>query len=279
LLECRFIEHRRRLNQSASDKDRDAMLDESLQNFLKHLQNHSGGEAVILGLPDWMMLMKTAELPSMPEEKREKAIAHEARHIFPASLPDMIWKHAAFGDTESGEASKQPFTVAYIGARQSLLIEFLARLKKMGFIIAGAQCDMAALYNFSMFQNAKAGTDVPTALFDIGSDRLNILISSKKRIWHRSIMFGADRINKALVREFKLTHAQAESWKCNPAIAPSPGKMFDALQGVYEEFVQEAFDSLTAYRKAFPEEKITQIIGCGGGFACHDLPRYFLWRK
>ena len=138
---------------------------------------------------------------------------------------------------------------------------------------------MAALYNFAMFHNATDQTNYPVALVDLGSDRLNILVCSPRRIWHRSVMFGSDRINKALVREFKLTHTLAEQWKCNPTLAPSPGKLSETLQSVYEDYIQETLDSLSVYQKAFPEEKIGRIIGCGGGLLSHDLPRYFLWRR
>jgi Tfp pilus assembly PilM family ATPase len=277
LQECRIIEHRRRLNQSANDKERESMLDETLQTFLKH--NPLGDEPVILGLPDWMVLLKTVELPPMPAAKRATAIAYEARHLFTTPLPDVIWKHASFDMVEDGESYKRPFTVVYVGVRQMLLKELLTRWHKLGLKISGVQCDMAALYNFAMFHNATDQTNYPVALVDLGADRLNILVCSPKRIWHRSVMFGSDRINKALVREFKLTHSQAEQWKCNPALAPSPGKFSETLQPVYEDYLQETLDSLTAYQKAFPEEKVGRIIGCGGGFLAHDLPRYFLWRR
>jgi Tfp pilus assembly PilM family ATPase len=294
LQECRIIEHRRRLNQTANDKDRESMLDETLQNFLK--QNPLGDEPVILGLPDWMVLIKIIELPPMPLAKREKAIAHEARHLFTTPLPDLAWKHVCFDTAENSESQKRPFTVAFVGVRQMLLKELLTRWQKLGLKISGVQCDMAALYNFAMFcphpsplrapnegwsGEGTIGMDdnFPVALVDLGSDRLNILVCSPRRIWHRSVMFGSDRINKALVRELKLTHTVAEQWKCNPALAPSPGRLSETLQPVYEDYLQETMDSLTAYQKTFPEEKVGRIICCGGGFLPHDLPRYFLWRR
>jgi Tfp pilus assembly PilM family ATPase len=281
LQECRIVEHRRRLNQSANDKDRDSMLDETLQNFLK--QYPLGDEPVILGLPDWMVLLKTVELPPMPAGKRETAIAHEARHLFTTPLPDVVWKHICFDLAADGESQKRPFMVAYVGVRQMLLKELLTRWHKLGLKISGVQCDMAALYNFAMYcphpgphpsplpkGEGTIGLDAnyPVALVDLGSDRLNILVCSPRRIWHRSVMFGSDRINKALVRELKLTHNQAEQWKCDPTLAPSPGRLSEILQPVYEDYLQ-----------AFPEEKVVQIIGCGGGFLAHDLQRYFLWRR
>jgi Tfp pilus assembly PilM family ATPase len=277
LQECRIIEHRRRLNQSTSDKDRNSMLDETLQNFLK--QNPLGNEPVILGIPDWMALLKIIELPPMPAAKREAAILFQSQHLFSSPLPDVVWKHVCFDTVENNECQKRPFTVAYVGVRQMMLKEFLTRWSKLGLKIDGVQCDMAALYNFAMFQCAKEHNIFPTTLVDLGSDRLNILVCSPRRIWHRSVMFGSDRINKALVLEFKLTHTLAEQWKCNPTMAPSPGKCSETLQPIYEDYVQETLDSLIAFQKAFPDEKVGRIIGCGGGFLAHDLPRYFLWRR
>jgi Tfp pilus assembly PilM family ATPase len=59
-------------------------------------------------------------------------------------------------------------------------------------------------------------TDGPRVFVDLGANRLNVLACSPRHIWHRSVMFGSDQINKALVREFKLTYSQAEEWKRNP---------------------------------------------------------------
>jgi hypothetical protein len=48
------------------------------------------------------------------------------------------------------------------------------------------------------------------------------------------------------------------------------------VNSIYDIYVEETLESLAAYQKAYPTEKIARIIGCGGGFAAHDLPRYFL---
>jgi Tfp pilus assembly PilM family ATPase len=277
LQECRIIEHRRRLNQSANDTDRDSVLDETLQKFLT--QYPMGDEPVILGLPDWMVLLKTVELPPIPTAKRDKAIANEARHLFPTPLPDVLWKHARFDTAKDIETQKHPFTVAFVGVRQMLLKDKIARWQKLGLKIASVQCDMLALYNFAMFHNYSIQTHNPIVMVDLGADRLNILSCSSKQIWHRSVMFGSDRINKALVRELKLTHGTAEQWKCNPTLAPCVGKYYETLQSVFEDYVQDTLNSIAAYQKAFPDENIGRIICCGGGFAAHDLPRYFLWRR
>ncbi len=252
------------------------MLEETLQEFLA--RNPIKDEAVILGLPDWMVFLKTVELPPMPAAKREAAIAHEARHLFPLQMGEVLWKHARFDDPKDPESPKRPFTAAYIGVRHILLKELLTHWRNAGMKVAGVQCDMAALYNFAMFRQAEK-TGSSSVFVDLGANRLNVLACSPRRIWHRSVMFGADQINKALVREFKLTYGQAEAWKRDSTLAPSIGKYYETLQSIFDIYVGETIDSLAAYQKAFPKEKISRIIGCGGGFAAHDLPRYFLWRK
>jgi Tfp pilus assembly PilM family ATPase len=276
LADCRIVEHRRRLLQSTNDRERDSLLEETLQAFVE--QNAIGDDPVVLGLPDWMTLIKTVELPPMPMEKREAAIAHEIRHVFPMLRGDVLWRHARF-DADDAEPQKRPFTVAYIGVRHALLKELLARWRKAGIRIAAVQCDMAALYNLSAFCGMVEEGDSPAVFVDLGANRLNVLACSPTHFWHRSVMYGSDQINKALVREFKLTYAQAEQWKRNPALATSIGRYYETLQPIYDIYVEETLNSLAAYRKLFPGEKFSRLTGCGGGFAAHDLPRYFLWRK
>jgi Tfp pilus assembly PilM family ATPase len=277
LTHCRILEHRRRLMQSTNEKERDSLLEETLKAFGE--QQSFGDDPLVLGLPDWMVLLKAVELPPMPESKREAAIEFESQHLFASPMRDIQWKHVRFDDSDENTSPDRPFSVSYIGVRERLLRELLERWSKSGLKAAVVQCDMAALYNFAMYSNSPGKKSCPTAYIDLGANRLNVLVASSKRIWHRSVMFGSDQINKTLVREFKLTYSQAEEWKRNPTLAPSPGKLFETLRPIYDVYVHEVLDSLDAYRKAFPEDQIAMIVGCGGGFAAHDLPRYFAWRK
>lgn len=277
LTDCRIIEHRRRLMQSTNDKERDTLLEETLQTFIE--QNPIKNEHVVLGLPDWMVLIKTVELPPMPLDKREAAIHHEARHLFPSPLGDVLWKHERFDDPKEEQSLRRPFTVAYFGVRHMLLKELLARWHKAGMKVATVQCDMAALYNFAMFQETAEKQEETSVFIDLGANRLNVLACCSKHFWHRSVMFGSDQINKALIREFKLTYSQAEEWKRDPTQFPSIGKYYETLQPIYEIYVEEILASLAAYRKEYPGVSIRRIVGCGGGFAAHDLPRYLLYRR
>ena len=66
-------------------------------------------------------------------------------------------------------------------------------------------------------------------------------------------MFGSDQINKALVREFKLTYAQAEQWKRDPTLAPSIGQYYETLQSIYDIYVEETLELAGRLSKsAFP---------------------------
>lgn len=149
--ECKIVEHRRLLKQSSNDKDRDLLVDETLQNFLK--PHGLDNAMVVLGLPDWMVLLKTVELPPMPVAKREAAITHEARHLFATPLPDVTWKHAVFDAGEDNQPQR-PVTVVYIGLRRTLLQRLLTRWQKFGLKVEAVQCDILALYNFAMFQQS-----------------------------------------------------------------------------------------------------------------------------
>jgi len=131
---CWLTEHRRLLNQSANDSDRNTLLDETLQVFLKQPQTRD--DVVVLGLSDWMVMLKAIELPPMPRAKREAAIAHEARHLFPIPLSDLAWKDAMFEGAEAADAEKRPLPLVYAGLRRSLLKENLARWQKMGLRVS-----------------------------------------------------------------------------------------------------------------------------------------------
>jgi Tfp pilus assembly PilM family ATPase len=135
----------------------------------------------------------------------------------------------------------------------------------------------AVLYNHFRNGQGDAGKNAdptPVAMVDLGASELNVLVSSPRSLWFRSIGLGTDRINKTLARRFQITFAEAEKWKRDPAGATAVGSVLDAFQTVYDEYLQEIRRSLGKFREAFPGAQPTRLLAMSGVLHAPGLMRH-----
>jgi len=146
-----------------------------------------------------------------------------------------------------------------------------------------AQSDCLALHNFLAYRSRsttqaddlpKRDKDLLTAVVDFGADTTSVVVSGPGAIWMRSTGFGAQSFNKALVRELKLTAAQAEAHKRAPSKAESPSRFHHAIEPVFEDLAAEIRASVEAFSRSRECRQVGLILGIGGGFATHGVLRY-----
>ena len=145
------------------------------------------------------------------------------------------------------------------------------------------QSDCLALHNFLVYDcfgdERSDGPATPDggrsiALLDVGSNQTHLVVSSPTSVWFRSSGLGGEQFTRALVRDFKLTAAQAESLKRDPAGAESLHRMYHALAPALEALLADARSMLDAFVASHRTQRIERVLGCGGSFQLHGLLRY-----
>ncbi len=281
---CDLVEYDKILSQAASENQQRSLIEEAIRAWLA--RNDVTADRICLTLPPRTVLVRQFELPAMDPAKLDGAVEHETIGTFPLAMRDLEWRYAVLDETETSSEQPGRLQVAVLGVKRIMLKDWLAALRSLGLRIDVVQSDWLALHNFaaySYFQPAEEAESKeplpqpPLAIFDIGADTTSFLVSGPDWTWFRAGGLGLDRITKILVREFRLTFAQAEQWKRNPAAAANTARLAATIQPVFEDLFQEIKTALESFEQTHPGRRVERILCLGGGCRLHGLLRHLWW--
>jgi Tfp pilus assembly PilM family ATPase len=275
------IEHAKSLANALNEADEQKLIADTLSKFLE--LHRPKGERICAGLPGRMALMRQFELPPVEQGKIPKLLEFEARQQFPFPLEQLLWD-CQFLD-EAGADAKGPRNrlgkrwrnVLLIGSQAVSSRRFLDAFRRQNITIDMLQTDFLALHNFLAHEYLSDADACPTvAALDVGCDVTNLVVSSPQSLWFRSCGIAGHSFTRALVKEFKLSVAQAEQRKRTPESSERFSDLYEAMSPVFEDLLKELQQSLAAYSAAQPDRPIQRVLGLGGGFSLHGLLRC-LW--
>ncbi len=277
------VEHRKPLGHTGNEKEYFEVVGESLKPFLENQKLENS--VVCLGVSAMKFVFRQFDLPAGDPSKIPPTVEFEAKRLFPLPLQDLAWDYLDFPSPHLTRSKKPQRAITLAGTRIQNLKSRLKSLAALGLKPDVVQCDAMALYNFAAFnffpvaaEKAETATpdDPALALINLGSDSMNFVVCSPRMFWSRNFSIGADRLNRLLVSQFKLTLSQAEKWKREPTVSPDLGNLFETMQSGFSDLGQSILEGATAYRKAFPNQAINDYLIVGGGYLMHGLMR-FLW--
>ena len=202
-----------------------------------------------LSLPGRITFVQHMYLPAAEPSKLAAMVKHEAPRYIPLPLDKLVWGYQTLGPKPSADrnaAGPKMVSVHFCGARTDLVEARLEILKRHRLSADAAQSESLALHNLWSYENSAEAADIgarsaseaegqqaslspraansTVALLDIGGESSNLVVSSPAGIWARPISFGGLTVTRALVKEFKLSFADAERFKRNPSLAPGMHK-------------------------------------------------------
>jgi type IV pilus assembly protein PilM len=279
------IEHAKPLSHAGNKAEEDRLVAETLQTFLCGQEIKT--EHVCVGLPGRMALWRRILLPPVDPAKASKLVEFEAQHQVPFPLEQLAWDFQFLDDAPLGldGTAKPPGgesrRALLIAAKHADTQRLLGALQKLKIRVDVLQTDFVALHNFLAYEHFTAPDNSPSgevnpvvAALDVGCDVTNVVVSSPQSLWFRSCGAAGGNFTRALVKELKLSIAQAEQLKRAPESAECVSDLYEALSPVFDDLLKEVQQSLAAYAKAEPERPIQRICGLGGGFSLHGLLRY-----
>jgi type IV pilus assembly protein PilM len=276
-----YILHRKSLVAPGMDVERPELLEETLRDFVSRVGDLSAAK-ICVGLAGQRVLGRFFDVPPIAAKKLPDAITFEARHQLPIALDELCWGHQVL-DIAGKNPDQSPRRIVVTAARQPHVRERLSVFKSAGINVDQFQSDCVALHNVLVFDllNASrtAGPANAVCVLDIGTDSTNVVISSPTTVWFRTFGQGGNSFTSALVKQFNLTHQQAEQIKREPAKARRYGQMCDTLRPIFVQLAGEIERSLANYGKLFPEHPVQQIFGLGGAFQTHGLLRHLRFGK
>lgn len=274
-----YILHERSLT-DPEELNRKAIVERTLQNFLSRCGDLKACK-IAIGMPGQRVLGRFFDVPPLPAKKVADAIAFEARHQLPIALEELCWASHVQDSVEGKagtSADESPRRIVVAAARALHVRERIADFKAVGIAVDLVASDCLALHNalaYDRFAPQSPSADSQAiCLLDVGAASTNVVISSARRVWFRTLGMGGDNFTSLLVSRLALTREQAEQVKRHPAKARRFSQWREALQPGLVQMAGEVERSLAGYARLFPDQPVRQIYGLGGAFPTHGLLRH-----
>ncbi|MCA9163719.1 MAG: pilus assembly protein PilM [Planctomycetales bacterium] len=281
------IPYPRLLGDPEAETRRGEMMEEALRELMSR---HDLKDTVICAnLPGQRVLGRFFQIPDTKKRKLTDAILYEMRHQIPVPLEELYYGYET--TPVVADLGGDVHRVTVVAAKQWDAKNRMATFAAVELDPDVMQSDCLALHNFALAEGLIAGLpeeskkkkrdDEPPAedreaiaIVDVGSDAVNIVVSTPRQVWFRTLATGGNTLTKSLVKQFNLTFRQAQKLKHAPAKAPRVYKYFAAVEGEYDELASELQRSFAAFAKDHPRCQITKLYLCGGGVeACGLLSR------
>jgi type IV pilus assembly protein PilM len=273
---CEYILHGRPLASSDVEMRRAQIVEQTLRDFLSRAGDLKGVKLAI-GMPGHRVLGRFFELPPMPAKKVGASIQYETKRQLPIDSAELCWSHTFLDEASGKGADDLPRRVMVQAARQAHVVALLAQLKAAGLTADYVQSDAVALHNaihYELFAGAASAADQAVAVLDLGTESSNIVISSPRAVWFRTFSQGGAGFTRELIKQFNLTHEQAEQLKLEPAKAHRFSKFQEATSPLLIKLTSEVERSLATYARAYADHPVGRLYGVGGAFQMHGVLRY-----
>ena len=259
-----IIEHPTVLSQP--DADRRELIRNALDTFLS--RNDTRGAAIAIAVPGQSSFTRFIKLPPVESKKIPDIVRFEAEQQIPFPIADVVWRWQTFDDPDTPDIEAGIFAM-----KRSGIAEALEHFTNVNLNVDIVQMAPLALYNF-MIIDGQTAPDGATLLVDIGTDKTDLVVSDRKKIWTRTVQIGGSSFTDALVRAFKLSFRKAEKLKRTAATSKYARQIFQAMRPVFANLAQEIQRSVGYYTSLHRDARFKRLVGLGNGFRLPGMQKY-----
>lgn len=202
---------------SASDAERSSIITATIKELMHDCHIKPG--PVLLSVSGQSVFSRFVKLPPVDKDKVYQIIMYEAQQNVPFPINEVVWDYQLIGRGE-GELD-----VMLAAIKADIIVGLTDAVDA-----AGLQTDLVdvapmALYNAVRFNyNDNAGC---TLVVDIGARSTDLIFMEQGRVFIRSVPVAGNSITQQIMREFELSHDDAEEMKKAHA--------FVSFGGAYED--------------------------------------------
>ncbi len=234
-------------------------LDRQIKSTLGQIKQSCkiGSEPVFFSLPSHSTFNRLIKLPPVDDSKIPEIVRYEAQSQIPFAIDEVIWDfqyvERAYGPGEEKE-------VILFAVKKDIVEQFLANIAELGFAVEGIQFSPVALFNFLARDQELQGASVA---LDMGGDNTDLIVIDGNKFWVRNLPITGNDITKALQKAFNIPFEEAEKLKLHAGQSQQAQKIFNAVQPVLRDLVNEINRSMGYYKSISKTSKFEKIILLG----------------
>ena len=297
-----YLEHAGLLN--APQTQAGSVLRETLGRFFERAELKDS--VLCVSVPGNKVLYRALALPLVDEKKLAELMKFEIRQLIPFPLDEVVWGYQLLGSRKTDSAYVSECEVAVLALKLEEALTVVAPFTERGLKVDVLNSDAAALFNFILFEHARSHAprgedhaaspasepplgaetsiaeqpnstdDDVTLLLDVGTDSSNLIVSTSRALVVRSIPLGGNSFSRAMVKEFRLTFAQAEKVKRNPTAVRELHRLYAVIEPRMADLVHEVHRTIDSFLQSNPARRVTRFVVVGGGLKMHGALR-LLW--
>jgi type IV pilus assembly protein PilM len=274
--QAHYVPHAKDGPQCQSVMEREAVFEETLQKFV--LESGIRPDApVVTNWPAIRLLTRFLSIPAASGRRLKELIRYEAKHQIPFALEEVHWDCVLLQSAD--DSTQAPHEALLLACKSQNVEQHLAIFKRTGIRVTALQADSIALHNYFRYEAGEGDSPGPkprtaSTIIDIGHDTTNLVFSSPHSIWYRSLRWGAADLEKALVKQFRLTHSQARVLLQEPHRARRLSELHATLSPLYVQLLTHIQQAQAEYLTTRSGDEVSTIYCCGGGSLAIGLVRY-----
>ncbi|HXG62190.1 MAG TPA: type IV pilus assembly protein PilM [Planctomycetota bacterium] len=215
------------------------------------------GEPVVLSLPSHSILNRLVKLPPVEDAKIPEVVKYEAQSQIPFPMDEVLWDYQYVDrDYVPGEEKE----VILFAIKRDIVEQFLANIADLGLNVEAVQFAPVALFNFLVRDQELSG---PTVALDMGAENTDLIVIDGTKFWVRNLPITGNDLTKALQKAFNLPFEEAEKLKLRAAQSQQAQKIFNAVQPVLRDLVNEINRSTGYYKSISKTSKFEKILLLG----------------
>ena len=234
-------------------------LDEQIRGALTQVKStfKISGDPVIFSLPSHSTFNRLIKLPPVEESKIPEIVKYEAQSQIPFNIDEVIWDYQYVDrDYAPGEEKE----VILFAIKRDIVEQFLGNIADLKFNTEAVQFAPVALFNFLLRDQEIKGA---TVALDMGGDNTDLIVIDGTKFWVRNLPITGNDITKALQKAFNIPFEEAEKLKLKAGQSQQAQKIFNAVQPILRDLVNEINRSMGYYKSISKTSKFDQIILLG----------------
>ena len=234
------------------------LLDDHIKDALRQLKEACKiNEPVLFSLPSHSTFNRLIKLPPVEESKLPEIVRYEAQSQIPFNIDEVIWDYQYVDRVYQPGEEKE---VILFAIKRDIVEQFLANIAALGFDVDGVQFAPVSLFNFLVRDQ---GITAPSVALDMGGDNTDLIVVDGNKFWIRNLPITGNDITKALQKAFNIPFEEAEKLKLKAGQSQQAQKIFNAIQPVLRDLVNEINRSMGYYKSISKTSKFERIILLG----------------
>jgi type IV pilus assembly protein PilM len=225
-----------------------------------------GSYRTVGGISGQSVFLRFVRLPPVAKKQMDQIVRYEAQQQVPFPIDDVRWDYQVLRSPTEDERD-----VLLVAVKNEIGAQLTESFSAAGLRLRLLDAAVLGIVNcLSHNQIIHPGTS--SLILDIGAKTTHMIVADRGNLWVRNISIGGNHVTQGVAEALGVDWQEADDIK-RRMVGQSDfgldsqlkGKVTDAVEKVVAKLFGEVSRSLGFYRSHYPNDRVNEILLCGGG--------------